>query len=287
MWILYALLNSLFRAMFVETARFFPGDGWVRTFWQAVFGMAVLLPFLPFMEWSGDRDFYLAAVGTGMITTVGHLLQLGLAARQRGRVTPISMPVETCAAFLIWVLLAPSVFEKGVPHDVLHMFAVAMAFQMAVVALLIIRPNDINLRTILLVAPTGFNFAVAAVVMKLALPVDHMFPAILTFALINFTVMSAVMALALGAKRKVALAVQSHQLVKGGLIAGLFAAASYVTFAAGVVLAPNPGYVSFMIMLLPVWMIGLHRLFGAEERASPVAALLLVISTAILIFAVN
>ncbi len=287
MWIFYALLNSLFRAMFVETARFFPGDGWVRIFWQAVFGMVILLPFLPFMEWSADRDFYIAAAGTGMITTVGHLLQLGLAARQRGRVTPISMPVETLAAFLIWVLLAPSVFEKGVPTDVLHMFAVAMAFQMAVVALLIIRPNDINLRTIFLVAPTGFNFAVAAVVMKLALPVDHLIPSVLTFALINFTVMSAVMALALGAKRKVALAIQSRQLIKGGLIAGLFAAAAYVTFAAGVALAPNPGYVSFMIMLLPVWMLGLHRLFGAEERASPVAALLLVISTAILIFAVN
>ena len=173
------------------------------------------------------------------------------------------------------------------PQDVLHIFAVAMAFQIAVAALLIIRPNDINLRTIMLVAPMGFNFAVAAVVIKLALPVSNLIPSVLTFALINFTVMAGVMALALGAKKKIMLAIHSRQLINGGLVAGLFAAASYVTFAAGVVLAANPGYVSFMAMLLPVWILVLHRVSKTEDKASPVAAFLLVISTAILIFAVN
>lgn len=287
MWILYALLHSLFRAMLVETGRFSPSDGWVRAFWQAVFGVVFLLPLLPFMHWPADRDFYIAGIGVGMIMTVGCLLQLGLSARQSGRITSISMPVETLTAFMIWVVLAPIAFDRGSPSDFFHYAAMIAAFALAVIALLIIRPNDISLRTVMLVAPIGGSFAVAGVVTKLVLPAADLIPVVLAYALVNFAVMVTVMGGALVVKHKLAVVRPSVHLLKGGAVTALFAVSSYVTFAAGVVLAPNPGYVNFMAMLLPVWMIGLHRLFRAQERASAVAAFLLVISTAILILAVS
>ncbi len=285
-WAFYALLYSLFRALFVEAGRIFKGDPWVRTFWQAVFGFLLLLPFLPAMAWPlDDGRFYFAAAMVGMIVTVGCAMQLTLSERQSGRITGISMPVETAMAFLIWLAITPSSLHD-VYSDALRIAAVLLAFAVAGIALLIVRPNDITLGNVALVAPVGISFAIAGVVTKLALPAGFPLSVALTYALINFGVMIIVMGVALLLKRKMARAAFTVEAIRGGVTTGLFSAASYTTFVMAVALAPNPGYASFMAMLLPVWMIGLHKLTGAEEKASPVAAFLLTISAVMLIVAV-
>jgi hypothetical protein len=284
LWAIYALLHSLFRAMFVETGRFFPADGWVKAFWQAFFGFLLLLPFLPLMQWPEYGRFYLAAVTVSLIMTVGTLLQLTLSQQQSGRISSVYMPIEAFAAFMIWLAIMPEAL-RALTSDPFRLCAVVLAFLLATVALLIVRPNDISAKTFSLVAPVGLSFAVAGVVTKIVLPASHLIPIVLTYALINFAVMTLVMALALLVKKKLAREAFSTPTIQGGVITGLFSASSTVTFVAGVALAPNPGYTSFMAMLLPVWMIGLHKLFRAEERASPVAAFLLVIGAVILIVA--
>ncbi len=280
-WIVYALLHSLFRAMFVETGRFFPTDGWIKTFWQAGFGLLLLLPFLPLMEWPDDPRFYLAAGLVSLTVTVGTLVQLNLTLMQCGRVSSVYMPLEAFTAFIVWLLVNPPSLADMTDQP-MQIVAVALAFIIAVTAMLIVRPNDIGWRPALLVAPVGVSFAVAGVVTKLVLPASNLMPLVLPYVFINYAVMTAVMTAVLVLKKKLDRRVLAARTLQGGLITGLFSTASYATFIAGVALAPNPGYTSFMAMLLPVWMIGLHKMFRAEEHASPVAAFLLVISAAIL-----
>jgi hypothetical protein len=280
-WIVYALLHSLFRAMFVETGRFFPMDGWVKTFWQAGFGLVLLLPFIPMMAWPDEPMFYIAAGLVSLTMTVGTLIQLNLTLLQSGRVTGIYMPLEAAAAFLIWLAVNPSSAAEMADNP-LQIVAVVLAFAIAVTALLIVRPNDVGWRAFALVAPVGISFAVAGVVTKLTLPASDIMPLTLTFVFVNYMVMTAAMGLTLLIKKKATPDIFKTQTLKGGLITGLFSTSSYATFIAGVALAPNPGYTSFMAMLLPVWMIGLHKLFRVKEQASAVAAFLLIISAAIL-----
>jgi hypothetical protein len=284
-WIIYALLHSLFRAMFVETGRFFPMDGWVKTFWQAGFGLLLLLPFIPVMAWPDDPMFYAAAALVSLTMTVGTLIQLNLTLLQSGRVTSIYMPLEAAAAFLIWLAINPSQ-GAAMLAEPLQVVAVVLAFAIAVTALLIVRPNDVGWRAVMLVAPVGVSFAIAGVVTKLTLPASNLIPLTLTYLFVNYAVMTAVMALTMVLKKKMTREVLKTRTLQGGLITGLFSTSSYATFIAGVALAPNPGYTSFMAMLLPVWMIGLHKLFRVREQASPVAAFLLIISAAILFLGV-
>jgi hypothetical protein len=285
LWAIYALLHSLFRAMFVETGRLFQADGWIRMFLQAIFGTLLLLPFMPLMQWPDDGRFYFAAILIGLVVTVGMLIQLNLSAQQHGRVSGIYMPLEAMMAFLIWTAITPSGFED-MTGDWLKTISTALALALATLALLIVRPNDIGWKNSAVVAPVGVSFAIAGVVTKLILPASNLIPIVLAYVLINFGVMTIVMGLVVLIKRKAATDILSTRVLRGGVITGLFSASSYITFVAGVVLAPNPGYTSFMAMMLPVWMIGLHKLFRTEERASPVAAFLLVISALTLIFAV-
>jgi hypothetical protein len=280
-WIVYALLHSLFRAMFVETGRFFAMDGWVRAFWQACFGLVFLLCLTPFMTWPDDPMFYAAGALVGLTMMVGTLIQLNLSFLRSGRVAGIYMPLETAGAFLIWLAVDSSAAQAMLDAP-LQIVAVVLAFLFAVAALLIVRPSDLSWRIVAFVAPVGVSFAVAGVVTKLTLPETGLIPVVLAYLLVNYAVMAGVMALTLVLKKKMTKAVMARSVLKGGVLTGLFSTASYATFVAGVALAPNPGYVSFMAMLLPVWMIGLHKILRVPEAASPVAALLLVVGAAIL-----
>ncbi len=285
-WAFYAVLYSVFRALFVEAGRIDRGDPWVRAFWHAVFGILMLLPFWPMMQWPAvDAGFYFAAVIVGAIMTIGCLMQLALSEQHKGRITGISLPVETAAAFVIWLAITPSSFGDVV-GDALRTACVLLAFTVAGIALAIVRSNDIHIRTALLMTPIGLSFAVAGVVTKLALPSGPALAIALPYVLINFGVMAIVMGVIAAMKRKFGRAAFQTETLRSGALTGLFSASSYTAFVMAVSLAPNPGYVSFMAMLLPVWMIGLHKILGEEEKSSPVAAFLLVLSAIMLVVAV-
>ncbi|HEY8190033.1 MAG TPA: hypothetical protein VIF12_05065 [Micavibrio sp.] len=287
LWVIYGILHSMLRSACAETGRIFQFDGWRMGFWQALCGLVLLLPFLPFMVWPVDGAFYLAAAGVSVIFTVGALVQAKLSAERRGRVFAIYVPIETIAAMVIWALVMPHMLEEYL-HDSLMTVSMAMAFMFASFSLLRIRDNDLSWRTFLYVAPMGLSYAVAAVVTKIVLMEYGMdlYGTALTYVLVIFAVMTVVMGVSLLAKRKASgTEITTPRLIQGGAIAGLFSAMSYGTFVVSVALAPNPGYVSMMAMLLPVWLLSWHGFLRLEDKASPLAALFIVISILLMIVA--
>jgi len=286
LWVFYALLHSLFRAAYAETNRVFRANPWHLAFWQAVFACAVLLPLIPVMAWPLDGRFYFAAVVVALIITVGTLIQLTLASRQSGRVSSIYMPLEAIAAFLIWIAAMPVVYYYHADNLGVTL-AVLGAFVLATIGILKIRSQDITLQTFSIVAPIGITYAVAGVVTKLVMPEQDVLPAAMAFVLINYLVAVFVLGLVLVVKKKISKEMTNRRLIRAGVITGIFTTIAYTTFVGSVALAPNPGYVSLIAMLLPVWMIVFHKLVGAEDTSHRGAALMLVGAVALLIAAVH
>lgn len=283
-WAIYGILHSLLRAALTETNRVYQIDSIKLSFGQALFGVILLLPFFRMMAWPSDPHFYRCAIGVSTIFSVGLLVNLTLASNRAGRVSSIYMPLEAIGATLIWLAVMPQM-QEAYKADMLTTYSVVIAYVISTVALVMMRPNDVNLRTLLLVAPVGISYAVAGTVTKAVMPFSPVFPAALSFALIGFLVMAAVMGVTAFISGQLDRELFSARGFGASLATGLVSACSYVAFITSVTLAPNPGYTSLIAFLLPVWLWAWHLAIGVEERSNPMAAIFIVIGVAMLITA--
>lgn len=281
-WALYALLHSLCRAFFVETNRVYKVDSWHLTFLQALFGFLVMLPLVPFMHWPEDARFYFAAVIVALITAVGYMIQLGLASQKTGRVSGMYMPLEALTATVVWVLVMPAALELHSQNLILSL-GVIIAFALSTYGMIRIRESDFSWGTFLIVAPVGVTYAVSGIATKIVMPETMIIPTVLSYVLINFTVMTLTLGCALLAKKKATPDMISLHTLKGGVLTGAFSVVGALSFVASVAMAPNPGYTSMMAMMLPVWLLLFHKALRMEDRAQPVAALLLSLGVIILV----
>lgn len=286
-WAIFGLFHGIFRAAFAETNRLYKVEPWRLSFWQAGAAFIILTPFIPLMHWPVDTDFYLAAVLVALILSVGVVIQMTLSGEKKGRIYGIAIPVEALAAALIWT----AVQEDMVSYYAQSPFmtaGVVCAFALVIASLYFVRTVDLSWHSFAIVAPVGISYAVAAVVTKLVMPEEHLIQAALAFVLINYGVMTAVMAIVLLLKRKADSALYEKQMIKAGGLTGFFAALAYLTFVASVVFAPNPGYTGLLAALVPVWIMWYHELRFETDRANPLAvcmvaagAILLIVSTAL------
>jgi hypothetical protein len=284
LWVIYALVHSFFRAAFTETNRLFRQDAWLMTFWQSVVASVIMVPLIPLMNWPLEGRVYFAAFVVAMIMTVGVLIQLNLAAQKKGRVSSIYMPLEAVAAFLIWVSITTEAYTL-LSHDMIMTGMVIAAFIVATMGAARIRPQDFSLATFSVVAPVGITYAVAGVVTKMVVPTADLLPSVLTYVFFNFVLMSVVIGVIVLCRGEATPKLFDHKLLKAGTLAGAFTVVSHVTFVAAIVLSPNPGYVSLIAMLLPVWLLFLHRAARVEDHARSGAALMLVFGVALLVLA--
>lgn len=285
-WAAFGIMHSLLRAALTETNREYALDPIKLAFGQTLFGLLILLPFYPMMHWPIHFAFYKGAAIAGTISSIGLLLTLVLAAHKAGRVSSIYMPLEAVGATLLWTVL---IMKQPVwSHtDPLTSACTLIAFIVSIVAIILLRPNDVNFRTFVLAAPLGITYAVAGVVTKAVMPMGAFaFPAALSFAAVSFGTMVVVLGLAAFLTSQISRdIVSTARAMEASLLTGLVSVCSYVAFVASVALAPNPGFTSLLAFLLPVWLWCWHLAVGIEDRAHPVAAIFIVIGVILLVTA--
>lgn len=282
-WALYAILHSLCRAFFVETNRIYKLDSWQLTFMQALFGFVVMLPLVPFMVWPSDPRFYFAGVVVALITAVGYMIQLGLAAQKTGRVSGMYMPLEAVTATVVWVLVMPAALEIHLQNVMLSLGVMA-ALALTTIGMYRIRETDMSWQTFLVVAPVGVTYAVSGIATKIVMPETSIIPVVLTYCFVGFTTMAVVLGAVLLAKRKATAAMLEKNALRGGLLTGGFSVIGSFCFVASVAMAPNPGYVSILAMLLPVWLMLFHKAMGLADNAARVPAAILLAGVVLLLF---
>lgn len=283
-WILYAVAHSLFRAIFAEINRLYRVDAWQLTFVHAVFAVLLLLPFIPMMDWPASAPFYAAAVMVALITSVGIVIQLNLSSEQNGRTSGITVPFEALGAFVIWLAITPDALA-AYENNMLSLVALVTSFVIAIAGLILLRRHDINRRTFLVMAPVAMTYAVAGVVTKIVVPYDSFIPALLSFVLVNYVVMTVAMGVVLLLKRRADNALRAPGTLMAGALTGLLGLMGYATFVAAVVMAPNPGYVSLTAVLVPVWLFIYHHAKHRDDQSSAAAALLIILSVVMLVVA--
>jgi hypothetical protein len=283
-WVIYALFLSMFRAAFAETSRIFKVDSLHLFYVHSLVALVILTPLTFFMAWPQDPRFYFAATLVSLILTAGTLQQLNLADQKIGRVSSVYMPVEAMAACLLWFAVGPQDMLDSYINDPILAGGLALAFLLCVGAILTIRESDISLRSLMVVAPVGCTFAVAAVVAKMVMPSDMVIPSALTFVFIHYVITTVTVGIYALLKGRITADIFSSKVLKAGSYAGIFAMLGYISFIAAIAYAPNPGFVSIVAMMVPVWLLAYHKTAAVKDNANWVSGLMMVLGIIILIY---
>ncbi|NQZ14473.1 MAG: hypothetical protein HRT94_06605 [Alphaproteobacteria bacterium] len=112
LWFVFALLHSVFQAVFNELNRSFKMDSWQLNFLHCAFSTLLLLPVLffglPVMSWT----LLAASLVIASILTIGCQAQIYMAAKHNGRVGSIFRPVSIFVAFVLWIGFFPETAKE-------------------------------------------------------------------------------------------------------------------------------------------------------------------------------
>jgi hypothetical protein len=282
-WSLYAIFHSLFRAMQAEVSRRYHADSWQLAFLQSLVSVLVLVPFMALVKLPMEASFYMAAILVALIITIGQVVQLNLSSEQNGRISGISIPFEAAVGLLLWSAIDSSYWQNLSSHP-LQWGGALVAFIVAIAGLFLFRRHDVNLRTLLVMAPVACTYAVAGVVIKIVMPEgEALWPAIISFLMILSLTMTLVMGLLLVVKHRVDGQLFALSTLKAGAVNGIVTLLALGSFVAAVFFAPNPGFASLISVLVPVWIYFYHRIRGINDQSRPFAASLIILSVIILI----
>jgi hypothetical protein len=281
-WAVFGILHSIFRAAFAEVNRIFRVDGTQLCFWNAIFGMVFMLPFLPFIEWGLPIFLYVTALIVGLVFTAGALMQLILTAQKKARVTSMHVPIEVFVAFIIWFFMMPDVLSDllSSPQKI---SLLGLGYILSTIGLMRIRKNDMGVAELFAVLPGALSLGAAAVLIKLVIPAYMLPHAAFTFVLISYAIMALLLGFVLLLRKEADKSLFNTELIHAGSLAGIFSASAFICFIYALAYVSNPAYPVILLMLVPVWLMILHKIKKVEDTASPQAAIVIILGAAFLI----
>lgn len=284
LWFIYAIIYTIFQAVFVELNRIYKIDSWQLNFLHSIFAFFFMCLLIPFMSWELDLKIIFAAFVISSVLTLGGQVQIYMSSQHNGRVASMWKPINIFTAFILWLGLFPETAGDYM-DDPFIVSAIIIAFAMSIFSFVLIRRNDIAFRAFILLAPVGVLYGLIDVVSKYVLPSEQALPEALALALFVYFFMSIFSFGAVFAKKRLTKELISPRFIKAGVAIGASSAMAYIFVLLSFSVVANPGFTSVVGMLTPVWIMMYHRIFGIKDEASPWAGLMMIFGAALLAYA--
>lgn len=284
LWFVFALLHSIFQAIFSEINRSLKIDSGQLNFLHCAFSTLILSPIIflniPSISWV----LLAASLVIASILTIGGQSQMYMASKYNGRVGSMYRPVSIFISFVLWVGLFPETAHRYMERP-LSINLILTSFALVIFSIVLIRKNDIGWQTFIVMAPVGVLYGLTTVISKYVLDADQNLIQILYFALLVYFFMFIFSSSALVVRGKFNHNIFSALNIKAGLVISVASVLSYVFIILSVVLSPNPSFPSVVGSLVPVWIMLYHYIVGVKDNASPVAGLVMVVASILLVIA--
>ena len=282
MWFLWALAASFFAAMMAESNRKFQLEPQLLNAWRSTFA-AIMIGFaFPMMVWpdmSVAKNFYIVSGIDGIVTAIGMIMFLSLAARKTGRVTSMIMPVAAIGAFATWWLIAPSerinLFDQPV-QTMIAIFSLLVIF----ISIQKIRRNDNSWECFVIILPVGLAFGVTDALTKWVLTGAHaMYGLAVAYTFLSILICAVcawltVIPKPLGGRTT---SVFKGEMLWGGFWCGFWTAGMYLALTFSLSLAANPTWPGIIMALTPIWLYLLNQLRQTYDDVNPVAGLMIIL----------
>ncbi len=281
MWFLWALGASFCAAILAECNRKFQLEARVLNAWRASFAAMMIAFAWPIMVWpdlSVNRNFYTVAGVDGIVTAIGMIMFLSLAAKKTGRVTSMVMPIAAIGAFATWWLIVPSQRINLMDQPVQTMIAI-FSLLIIFISLQKIRRNDNSWESFVIVLPVGLAFGMTDALTKWVLYGAHgMSGLAIAYTFLSMSVCAViawVVALPKPAGGHVT-SFLSAPMLWGGFWCGFWTAGMYLALTFSLTLADNPTYPGIIMALTPIWLYLLNQLRQTHDDVNPLAGLAII-----------
>lgn len=282
MWFLWALGASFFTAMMAESNKKFQLEPSLLNAWRSTFA-AIMIGFaFPLMRWPeiGEyKSFYIVSIADGIVTAIGMIMFLSLAAKKTGRVTSMVLPVAAIGAYATWWLIMPS--ERLVLTDqpvqvVIAVFSLLVVF----ISLQKIRRNDASWECFAVILPVGLAFGITDALTKWVLVGSHgIYAMAITYTFLSICV-CAVTAWITAIPEPVGgrtIKIWDSRMLWGGFWCGFWTAGMYLALTFALSLSPNPTYPGIIMAMTPIWLYLLNQFRQTHDDVNPLAGLMMIL----------
>ncbi len=282
MWFIWALCASLFAAVLAESNRKFRLEPQLLNAWRSTFAALMIGMALPLMSWPSilsNQNFYLVASIDGVVTAIGMIMFLSLAARKTGRVTSMMLPVAAIGAYATWWMIAPGERPALVDKPVQVCIAV-FSLMMIFISLQRIRRNDNSWECFIIVLPVGLAFGITDALTKWVLVGSHgIYPLAIAYTFLSICVCAItawIAALPVPTGGRI-IKFLDRKLLWCGFWCGFWTAGMYLALTFSLSLSPNPTYPGIVMAMTPIWLYLLNQFRHTYDDANPIASLLIML----------
>lgn len=288
-WVYFSLIQVFLSAGMAETNRRLKLDSIRLNFWRTLLLSAIFAVPASYVPWPTANGFYAAALLTGIASAVASIVMFSMAATFNGRVALLQVPVTTMMMFVAWLP-----FDTHL-HSMMHTTPLRAAgiggcLVAACLCMVAMQRQSVGANVLRRLIPVGLIATASGIAGKLALEADEgMVDNIIVISFLIMVIQALVSGLLMMRMRHnhtckgEAYPLFPPHMLKGTLVMAFWGGVScYISwFAIGY--APNPAYPNAIFLLTPVLMLFYHKLWGIEDRASPLAGSLLALCIAALV----
>lgn len=285
LWVLFAVLSSMFVAAVGETNRYYRMDGVRINFWRTAVIAFWLAPAVFFIDLSHGWAFYAAGAIMGVSMFVCMNILMSLAANGQGRSSQIYQPVKALGVFLLWLAIDNEALQRIIENP-LRTGLIVASFLLATLAMQRIRNNDSSWKVFIAVIPVIILFGLSDILIKLVMPSHLNFQASMLLVWVANLSCCVCGGIYLAFRHAPDKPLLPPKMLRAAVQVGFFAFGAFATVNLAIAGSPNPAYVSMICFLTPFWIQLWHKLTDHKDEADSHAILLLVFS-AILIVAVT
>jgi len=116
LWIILSFLAAIVSAGIYLVNQYFKLPGHTLVFWMRLFILIGFLPFLNYINWPDNINFYIAVAVTGILASLGDIRLYNITAVYGAGVTARLQPLMLWVAFFVWFIFDPQLLFEYFEH---------------------------------------------------------------------------------------------------------------------------------------------------------------------------
>ncbi len=268
-WIFLAFIGSLFAGCSQMLNQHWQLNGRGLVLFSRAFMALFLVPGLFFITWPTAPLFYLLSALNGVIVCYSDTRIYNLVSKYGGGSISRSLPLSVVWVFVIWVVISPMTLSGYIARPLISL-GLLSSIILCVICTIKMRQGPLDREVLLEMAPVLIAFGSVDIINKMAMDMAPNYHGIYLYIFIQSTALL-LSFYAFSRYDKNFLTVfnwRDQRYIKAGLVLFLTSVAYIIFKNTAFVFADNPGYVSTVLLLSPVWITLYNKIIRYPDQTN-------------------
>lgn len=286
LWVINGLIYGFFTAVYMLFNQYYKLNGYVLGVWRG-FGICLLfLPFLFIIDIPTDWKYWLLLVSQGICIGIYDSRIFFASAKFGAGPTSRFMTITVLMTTFAWWLLTPQqfwlLFSQG--NLLITLMLVLSGFSFCYWQML---KSEVSKATAAYTFPAVLALSTMSIITKYIATDGHsLWQGLICYLTIS-TFISGIYNLAGYYSQKVRPAIISPQMLKSGILLITFSSLLIIAKTMALRIAPNPGYVTALLLIAPLFIYALNRHYKISDNVSVEAGFAMIFFLVMLVILVN